>query len=185
MIVLFGGTFNPPHIAHKIIAEVAYDELKPSRFLIIPASVPPHKTNNFIVDFNIRYNWLKKVFSSKFEISNIENKLPKPSYSFQTIEYFSKKDKVILLIGEDSLLNFKKWYKWEEILKKCTLAVYPRFFKNKINTDIPYIKINSPLIDISSTTIRNRITQKKTINGMVEDKIKDEIIKVYTYFTQI
>lgn len=184
MIVLFGGTFNPPHIAHKIITEVAYDELKPDRFIIIPTSVPPHKTNEGIAEFSVRYSWVKKTFSKEFEVSDIENKLPKPSYTLQTVDYFLKKDKVTLLIGEDSLINFKKWYKWKEILKKCTLAVYPRFFKKELITEIPYIKINSPLIDISSTTIRNRIKENKTINGMVNDEIKDEIVKFYTNFTK-
>jgi len=184
MLILFGGSFNPPHIGHRIIAEIAYDEFKPDRFLIVPAGNPPHKSINFIANFDKRYSWCEKVFSENyFEVSDIENNLPSPSFTIRTVEYFSNFDKnIFLLIGEDSFKSFHKWYKWEELLKKVKLIVYPRYFGEKSSglDDSEVIKLQSPIIEISSTDIRQRIKKRKTIKGMVDDKILKEVLKEYS-----
>ncbi|KLO25026.1 MULTISPECIES: nicotinate (nicotinamide) nucleotide adenylyltransferase [unclassified Marinitoga] len=185
MIVIFGGSYNPPHIGHRIIAEYAYDYLKPDKFLIIPAVIPPHKLkNNDIADFKIRFSWCKKTFPQKrFIISNIEEILPKPSYTYQTVTYLKEKynGEIFLLIGEDSLVNFHTWYKWKDLLKEVTLVVYKRYSeKLKFdNYNLPHIFLNSPLIEISSTEIRDRIKKDLSIYGMVDDKISNEVINYY------
>jgi nicotinate-nucleotide adenylyltransferase len=186
MLILFGGSFNPPHIGHKIIAEIAYDEFKPEKFIIMPSPTPPHKTIEHIADYTKRYLWCKDVFNDNyFEVSNLEAILTKPSYTVKTIEYLFHYYKVIyLLIGEDSLINFKKWYKWEDILKKAKLIVYPRYFTEKKNyvDNVEHIMLQSPIIDISSTLIRERIKNGKTVKGMVDDKIIDEVKSFYSYY---
>ncbi|KAF2955335.1 nicotinate (nicotinamide) nucleotide adenylyltransferase [Marinitoga sp. 38H-ov] len=184
MIVIFGGSFNPPHIGHRIIAEYAYDFIKPKKFLIIPAVMPPHKLEEKnIVDFNLRKKWCEITFpKERFEVSDIEKHLPKPSYTYQTVLKLKEKfDDIYLLIGEDSLINFHTWYKWRELLKEVTLVVYKRYHeKLKFdNYNLPHIFLNSPLIEISSSEIRNRIKKDLSIYGMVNDNIVDEIKNTY------
>jgi len=184
MLMLFGGSFNPPHIGHRIIAEIAYDEFKPNRFLIVPSKNPPHKSIDFIANFDKRFSWCERVFFEHyFEVSDIESKLPSPSYTIRTIEYLTNFDKnIYLLIGEDSFKNFHKWYKWEEILKKVKLVVYPRYFEEKdsYSVDFEYVKLESPIVEISSTDIRQRIKKKKTVKGLIDDKIIGEVLKEYS-----
>ncbi|GAB6189301.1 nicotinate (nicotinamide) nucleotide adenylyltransferase [Marinitoga arctica] len=185
MIVIFGGSFNPPHIGHRIIAEYAYEYLKPSKFLIIPAVIPPHKLEEKdIAEYELRLKWCKKTFpKERFIVSDIEKKLPIPSYTYQTIKFIKSKynEEIYLLIGEDSLINFHTWYKWKELLEEVTLVVYKRYSeKLKFeNYNLPHIFLNSPLIEISSTEIRNRIKKNLNIYGMVNDEIVDEIKNTY------
>jgi nicotinate-nucleotide adenylyltransferase len=182
LIVIFGGSFNPPHIAHKIIAEIAYDKIKPEKFFIIPSPIPPHKKNFNFDNFDKRVSWCKKTFDlSRFEVSTIENELSKPSYSFNTIKYFYEFQKdIILLIGTDMLDIFEKWYNYNEILNMVSLLVYPRFGDFNSKKSFNYNFLDSPLMNISSSLIRERIIFKKTVRGMIVDSIYDE---VYSYFS--
>lgn len=180
MIIFFGGSFNPPHIGHKIIANIAYDDFKPDRFIISATPKPPHKKNLDIVDTQKRKIFCEKTFTDSFEISDIEEKLSEPSYTLKTLEYLKKyDDEILLLIGEDSLFNFKKWYKYEDILKISKLLVYPRLGFNT-NNNIPHIKLKAPIIEISSTEIRERVKKHKTIKGMVIESLEEDIKKIYT-----
>jgi nicotinate-nucleotide adenylyltransferase len=185
MIVVFGGSFNPPHIGHRIIAEYAYDYLKPKQFLIIPAVLPPHKLEEKnIANFDIRKKWCEITFpKERFTVSDIENLLPKPSYTYQTVLKLKEmyNDDIYLLIGEDSLINFHTWFKWKELLKEVTLVVYKRYSeKLKFdNYNLSHIFLNSPLIEISSSEIRDRIKKGQSIYGMVNDSIVNEIKNTY------
>jgi nicotinate-nucleotide adenylyltransferase len=180
MIIFFGGSFNPPHIGHKIITNIAYDEIKPDRLIISATPKPPHKKNDNILDTKKRIFFCKKTFGDNFEISDIEQSLSKPSYTLKTLEHLKvQDDDIFLLIGEDSLFNFHKWYKYEEILKISKLLVYPRLGYNTEKSVIPHTKLNAPIIEISSTDIRYRVHNKKTIKGMVDESIEEEIKKAY------
>jgi nicotinate-nucleotide adenylyltransferase len=180
MIIFFGGSFNPPHIGHKIIANIAYDEFKPDKFIISATPKPPHKKNLDIVDTQKRKFFCKKTFADSFEISDIEEKLSEPSYTLKTLKYLKKlDDDILLLIGEDSLFNFKKWYKYEDILKISKLLVYPRLGFDT-NNNITHIKLKAPIIEISSTEIRERVKKHKTIKGMVVESLEEDIKKIYT-----
>lgn len=184
MIIIFGGSFNPPHIAHRIIAEFAYDEFQPENFFVIPAFSPPHKKEEFIENFDIRFSWCKKVFyENYFNVSDLEARLPVPSYTINTVEYLSRTyNNINLLIGEDSLKNFKKWHRWNDIVKKVELIVYPRYCDNSgfKNSNLNFKKLESPILEISSSYIRERVKNQKTIKGLVDDKILEEVIRSYT-----
>ncbi|MGM0639949.1 MAG: nicotinate (nicotinamide) nucleotide adenylyltransferase [Thermotogota bacterium] len=183
MIIFFGGSFNPPHIGHKIIANIVYDEHKPNRFIISATPKPPHKRNFNLIDNQLRKEFCKQTFGNKFEITNIEDELPKPSYTLQTLEYLKNIDNdLFLLIGEDSLYNFKKWYEYKKILEISSLLVYPRNGFRTTKNDIIHTKIDAPIIEISSTYIRERVKKEKTIEGMVEKDIEEKIKQTYKNF---
>jgi nicotinate-nucleotide adenylyltransferase len=185
MIVLYGGSFNPPHIGHRIIAEYAYDYLKPNKFLIIPAVIPPHKLEEKnIANFELRKKWCEITFpKERFIVSDIENDLPKPSYTYQTVLKLKElyNDDIYLLIGEDSLINFHTWYKWKQLMNEVILVVYKRYSERLKfeNYKLPHIFLDSPLIEISSTDIRNRVKKGLSIYGMVSDDLVQEIKNTY------
>lgn len=128
--IIFGGTFDPPHIGHVGLVEKALEIFSPDYFLVIPSPEPPHKEGLKKTSFEARFSMTKLAFQHlhNVEVSDVEHSLPKPSYTFQTLEFLMEniKKPVGLLIGSDSLQNFDSWYRFEEILHKSNLIVYPR-----------------------------------------------------------
>lgn len=191
-IVIFGGSFNPPHNGHIIIAQLVRELFKYSDMHIIPNSTPPHKKVE--VSFSKRFLMTKKTFEkiNNIVVSDIENKLGGISYAINTIKYYENQyNKIFYLVGEDSLLSIDKWYKYEEILKRVTLIVYPRYrtkIKDKyeqIENTIKYLPhsiylLDLPLIEISSSLIRQRVKEGKSIYGFVPDSIIDIVKEVYS-----
>ena len=193
-IGLFGGTFNPIHVGHLIIAEWIRDELEIDTVYFIPTAIPPHKSNSDIIEAKHRYEMVKSAINNhdKFEVSDFEMKSTQ-SYSIDTINFFKNKfrlpDKnIFFIIGEDNLAQLDKWCSPEKIIQACSLIVVPRNFekfkeklkKNK-NKYKDYFIIKFPYLDISSTMIRERIKIGKSIKYLVPDSVEDYIIKEGLY----
>jgi nicotinate-nucleotide adenylyltransferase len=173
---LFGGTFDPPHIGHLLIAQTICEVEKFDKILFIPAYEPPHKKFTSLVEH--RLNMLKIAIAGNpnFELCDLEIKRKGISYSVDTIKivqekYDLKKSELYYLMGTDSLGDFRDWHKAKEILNICQVivAVRPGFSPSDIP---PWImkKIqfaNIPRFEISSTTIRYRWIKNKTIRYMV------------------
>lgn len=165
--IIFGGTFDPPHTGHISLVDKTLHTYSPDRFLVITSPEPPHKDGVKKTSFDARFLMTKLSFNhfQNVEVSDIENELPKPSFTFQTLQYLKGKitEPVGLLIGSDSLQNFDSWYRFEEILKNVHLIVYPR---SGSSTTIPekladfkeHIHIlQGEFIEFSSTQIRQGI----------------------------
>lgn len=190
-IGIYGGTFDPIHNGHLIIAISVIESLNLDKLMIMPTYIPPHK-EGANADFDRRFKWAKKAFNGidKIEISDFEGKRKNISYTFNTIQYFEKLyGKLIYIIGEDSLVNIEKWYKYRELIERVELWVYPRYcekdyllplFKRlgKISMNVHILR-KSPLLQISSTLIRDRIKKGLTIKGYVPEEIEKEIIDFY------
>ncbi len=187
--VIYGGSFNPPHIGHIIILSYALS-LSDGDFYVVTAANPPHKSLE--VDFEKRFEWTKKTFSrfSNIQITDIERKLGGINYAIRTVDFFLNYYKnVTLLIGEDGLGNIEKWYKYDELLSKVTFAIYPRTRDGMLYKrgkeilgslyDKSIIELDTPLIEISSSEIRKRVKEGKSIVGMVVDEIIEEVKRVY------
>lgn len=180
---IFGGAFDPIHIGHYIIANVAVEELQLDRLLIVPTYISPFKWKEGENDSSFRIDILKKVFRDikKIEVSDYEVKKRDISYSVDTINHFNKEIKgdLFLIIGEDNLYSFNNWRNAEDILNKVKLAVFPRKVENYREINISHKFINAPRIDISSSLIRQRIKKGKTINGMVPQIIYKKVMEHY------
>lgn len=182
---IFGGSFNPVHNGHIIIAQLVIEYLKLEKLFIIPAYLPPHKRNAKLVDFEKRYNWLMESFRDikKVEICDFEMKKGGLSYTIDTIDFFTEKISPMpfLIIGEDMAEMFSKWYRYEDILRKSRVCVYPRY-RERVNLDLEdrFLIMDLPLIQISSTVIRKRIKEGKSIKGFVPDSIVQELLEVYS-----
>jgi len=184
-IAIFGGTFDPVHNAHMIIAQYAKEQYDIDRLIFMPGGNPPHKKN--VTDKKFRYEMTKLAIGDNFEISDFEVNREEYSYSLFTLQAFKKKypqNDIYFIIGEDSLDDIQKWYKPEEILKLCKLLVFPRKNYEELCKKIKNTKaalggeifaIDAPIFGISSTQIRNRIKEGKRIEYMVPPKVAEYI----------
>ncbi len=183
---LFGGTFDPPHLGHLILAQTIFEAEKFDKIVFIPAHKPPHKKENGYSPVNDRKKMVKIAIQENpnFVMSELEISRGGTSYSLDTIIEYKKEAKIeskdlYFLIGSDTLKTFHSWNKPNQILKECQLivAIRPGFRPSDINTDI-LSKIqfaNVPRIEISSSQIRERWKEGKTIRYMVTQQVWEYI----------
>ncbi|WP_126992893.1 nicotinate (nicotinamide) nucleotide adenylyltransferase [Thermosipho globiformans] len=188
-LVIFGGSFNPPHNGHIIISQLVREMFKYADMHIVTSSNPPHK--HVDVDFKTRFQLTKKAFEKVkgVEISDIENRLGGISYAINTIEYYEKYyESIFFLVGEDALFSIEKWYRYEDILKKVKMLVYPRYkdktLYERANNVLKELSssiyiLDLPLIQISSTIVRERVKNKQSIYGFVPESIIELVEEVY------
>lgn len=180
-IGLYFGSFNPVHIGHLIIANhiINYTDLQQVWLIVSPHN--PLKPSSSLLN---EYHRLHLVQSSlegetRLKASNIEFHLPKPSYTVDTLAYLKEKypqHLFAIIMGSDSFCNLSKWKNYEIIIKNHPLYVYEREgfrINNGLKADVNILK--APLLQISSTHIRELIKQRKSIRYMVPDIVKEEI----------
>lgn len=174
-IAIFGGSFDPVHIAHELIVKTAIKELDIDRLIIVPTYLNPFK-KSFLFEPKIRFELLKKVFKdfSNVEICDFEINQEKLSYTYETISYIKtlyKPSKIYFIVGEDNLLNLHKWYKIDELKKDVEFVVARRVnFASNIIDNFKTLDID---IDISSTDLREQIDIK-----FIPNNIQEEIINL-------
>jgi len=131
-IGLFGGTFDPVHLGHMQMAEAAMKEFDLDRIAFIPSAQPPHKDTTTISSFAHRVTMLEIACAEKscFEFNTIEDKLPAPSYTIDTLmvlfEHFGHQSQLFFLIGTDAFLEILTWKEYEKILKLINIIIAPR-----------------------------------------------------------
>ncbi len=183
-IGIYGGSFNPPHIAHLIFGEMLYEELQLDKMIFVPSATPPHKKNTNLLDAQKRLRLLQLAISGneRFEVSDIEIQRGGTSYTIDTINALDKVNKnatLYLVVGTDNLVIFHQWKNYQEILDKCTpVAIHrPGIRTDDVQENIlartKFVEL--PLFDISSTGIRQRIRDGKSIRYLVPDSVYYEI----------
>ncbi len=189
-IGIFGGTFDPPHLAHLIAGEIAVEAFALDKLFLIPANVPPHKTGGNISSSEHRLTMteLAAQGNEKFEVSRVELDRPGPSYTIDTlheIQHQLSPEKILLFIGLDQMAIFHTWHKWEQILESAEVVVMIRPWQKFDEIDsslIDRIKIlPMPLMDISSTDIRARVRAGKSIRYLVPDGVREYIAEHRLY----
>ncbi|MBW9169835.1 nicotinate-nucleotide adenylyltransferase [Clostridium estertheticum] len=194
---IFGGTFDPIHIGHIHIAYEALYSLKLDKILFMPAGNPPNKLNKQITDSKIRYDLVNKAIEGEinFEISDYEINKKENSYTYETIELFSKlqsNTEWYFLIGADSLIDLDNWKNVDRLLNGCQLVVYNRagfalekILKQKKSLESKYhnkiIFLDMPIIDISSTSIRESIKEGRNINYLLPKGVEKIVEKFKLY----
>jgi nicotinate-nucleotide adenylyltransferase len=186
-IGIFGGTFNPPHYGHLIVAEFIREEVGLDKIIFIPCSIPPHKQNNEylsqIASPEHRFEMVKlAIIGNKFfEVSDIEINRSGVSYTIDTVNYFVSnfpEEKFYLLIGADQFAEFHTWRKPDEIVQKVNLIVFnrPGFVIPKTEFSKFATFITIPNIEISASTIRKRIRHGKSIKYLVPPAVEEYIL---------
>jgi len=189
---LFGGTFDPPHFGHLIVAQTIFEAEHFDKIVFVPAHIPPHKKERKISSVALRLEMLKiaTMDNPNFEISDIELKRGGISYSLETIHTYKEqtgldREDLYYLIGSDSLKQFQTWQNPKAILKECQLivAIRPGFRPSDIpNWILAKVQFaNIPRIEISSTQIRARWVEDKTIRYMVTQPVWTYINKHNLY----
>ncbi len=187
---IFGGTFNPIHIGHLLVAEYVLTQFLLDKIIFVPTYIPPHKKNWEIVSPEHRCNMIKIALKNNknFVFSDFEIKQKTKSYTVYTLEnFYNKKHKLFLLIGDEWLKKFNTWHRYEEIFKISDLIVIrrirngekiPKFltkYKNKIHFS------NNPIIEISSSMIRERLSKNLSVKYMIPEKVLKYIQKEKLY----
>lgn len=191
---ILGGTFDPLHLGHLLIAEQARDELKLDVVLFIPAGRPPHKALLDVTDASARYEMVEAGIAGNpaFLVSSSDMDLTAPSFTHELLERLSianPDDRLFFIMGEDSIYEFGTWVKPDRILELATLAVARRPLPPAAERELPKVPgierrlkwIPSQPCEISSSDIRRRVQAGKSIRYMVPDAVREyiETHKVY------
>lgn len=191
-IGIMGGTFDPIHIGHLSLAEAVRDELDLDRVIFVPAGEPPHKERGSLGSAEDRYNMtlLGCKDNPFFEVSRTELDREGPSYSVDTIrelkKLYGEDNRFYFILGADSLMEFDNWREPKTLLSLCCFAAVARpgfkskkitaqlkKLKEKYNADIKYTE--SVRLEISSTDIRNKISQGKSVKYSVTEAVLEYI----------
>lgn len=184
-IGLLGGTFDPPHVGHLILAQQALDSLRLDHVLFVPAADPPHKQQEVKSPVQHRLNMLELALrdNDQFGISRVDVDRAGPHYSVDMVSLIQAQYpdyELYFVMGGDSLRNLPKWYRPHELIRLCRIAVMRRphsIIANDMHAAIlPELAqrltiVDAPLIDISSTGIVARIQNGKSIRYLVPDAI--------------
>lgn len=188
-IGLFFGSFNPIHIGHMIIANIMaeHTDLQQVWFVVSPQN--PLKSSKSLIHEHDRYAMVEQAISDNYhlKVSDIEFRMPKPSFTVDTLAYLSDKHPnhdFKLIIGEDNLKSFPRWKNYQVILNEYGLYIYPR--PGSVFSEImehPNVKlVQAPLLDISATFIRRCLKEDKSIKYMVPEAV-EIFIKSHKLFT--
>lgn len=192
-----GGTFNPIHIGHLIMAECAYEQYHLDKVLFMPCKNPPHKQSTTIISEEHRINMVKRAIqnNNNFELSLLEIERQGMTYTVDTISELVEKNPDIdyyFIIGADSLFSLDKWKSPEKLLLITKFIVASRYgmcddellerikmLKTKYGGEFYITKI--PTIDISSSQIRVDIGNSKSVRYQINDSVYDYILKNELY----
>jgi nicotinate-nucleotide adenylyltransferase len=180
-IGLYFGSFNPIHTGHLIIASyIANNTLLEQVWFVISPQNPLKKENSLLNEHHRKHLIdLSIEGEKKLKTSNVEFKLPKPSYTIDTLTYLYEKyphHQFSVIMGSDSFSNIKRWKNYEVLLKNYPIYIYERpGFKVPGNPDPNITILQAPLLEISSTHIRELVHLKKSIRYLVPDIVKEEI----------
>ena len=186
---IFGGTFDPPHIGHLILAEYALEVLGAEKILFVPAADPPHKEGTR-TGTQHRLAMLERSIGDNphFALSLVDVERPGPHYSVDMIRILQTQypnSELYFMIGADSLRDLPKWHRPERLIGLCKLAVLPRpdvvVSADMHEAVLPglaeqVMMLDTPLVDVSSTEIAVRLRAGRSVRYLVPQPALDYIV---------
>jgi nicotinate-nucleotide adenylyltransferase len=184
---ILGGTFDPVHNGHLIVAEVARERLNFNEVLFIPAGQPWLKVERSITPPQHRLQMLRLALDDRpyFRISEMEIGRPGPTYTIDTINALKKRlnaeDELFFILGQDTLMQLPQWYEARNLIRLCYLVAAPRHGVKKpdlkaLEAELPGITqrvmlMKEPLVDISATDIRERAARGLSVRHLVPEPV--------------
>lgn len=186
---LYGGTFSPPHTAHVRAAKLFCREADLQLLYVMPAGIPPHKTQDRWGKADMRFEMARIAFDGVGTVSDYEIKKEGRSYTVETLRYLREKhpdDRLYMLVGEDMFFSLDTWKDPDVIMSICTVVAMRREntllcemesrafeYEKKYGANI--IIIEADPIEVSSSLIRERIERGDSIEGIVPDGVRKYI----------
>lgn len=180
-IGLYFGSFNPIHVGHLLIASHIADSGLVDKVWFVVSPQNPLKPSHTLLNEYDRLHLVNLAIEEddRFKASDVEFKLPKPSYTIDTLIHLEEKypqHQFTVIMGSDSFQNLHKWKNYQLLLKNYSIIIYARPSFNVENNGTENVHIlEAPLLEISSTTIRKAIQQKRSIRYMLPDLVRLEI----------
>lgn len=180
-IGLYFGSFNPVHVGHLIIANHILNTTNTDKLWFIVSPQNPLKQTNTLLNEYHRLHLINLAIGddSRLKASDIEFKLPKPSYTIDTLTYLSEKypqHEFSIIMGSDSFQNITKWKNHKLLLAKYEILIYNRpGFEIFTSSHKHILLAETPVLEISATHIRNLIKEKKSFRFLVPDLVREEI----------
>jgi len=203
-IGVLGGTFDPVHYGHLVIAEEVYATLQLTEIVFVPTGQPPHKTNIEITSAAHRLEMLELAIASNphFTISRVDLDRPGPSYTVDTLQLlrkqWGKNTAIYFIIGGDSLEDLLSWHDPSGILEQLTYLVAvrrPGYNESEasydwLETRLSGIKqrllvVDAPQFDISATDLRQRVSEGRPIKYQTPESVESYIVQYGLYRTKI
>ena len=188
-IGLFFGSFNPIHIGHMALANyfIAYTDLDSLWFVVSPHN--PLKKKESLLNDQLRLDMVEQAIADddRFQVCDIEFRMPQPSYTIDTLTYLSEKhtrNSFVLIMGSDNLTSFHKWKNSQEIISHYTRYIYPRntFDAAGITqAENAVLMKEAPQIEVSSSFIRKSLAQNKDVRHFLPARVYEYIDKYNLY----
>jgi len=188
---ILGGTFDPVHTGHIMVADVVKDELGLTEVVFVPAGEPWLKAGASVLPIEHRLNMVRLAIAGKsyFKASTMEIERKGPTYSVDTLAEMRReiedKDELFFIIGWDNLMELPRWHQPERLVSLCRLVAVPRVGYPvpdlaSIEASIPgisqrVIMLDKPQIDISASVIRERVRQGLSISHLVPEAVEKYI----------
>jgi nicotinate-nucleotide adenylyltransferase len=196
---ILGGTFNPPHVAHLVMAQEARDQLGLDRVLLVPAAVPPHKDVRGVDPgpaARLELCRLAAAGDPGLEVSDLELRRPGPSFTVDTLRELHERDpehELTFIVGGDMAETLPSWHEPEAVLSLARLAVAER---SGVRREVLAERLSGlagadriaffdmPRLDVSSSDLRERVAAGRSIRHLVPDAVAEEIAARGYYHAQ-
>jgi nicotinate-nucleotide adenylyltransferase len=179
-IGVFGALFNPPHVGHLTLCQEALWQLRLQRVVLVPTALPPHRESPpESAELRFRLTQAAALGNPAFTVSRIELDRPGPSYMTDTLRELSNRypgAQLVLLIGEDQLGRLATWHEAESLPRLARLAVARRpdvVVEGADRASVEWIRM--PLLEVSSSDLRRRVADGRSIRYLVPDHVRELI----------
>jgi len=196
-IAVMGGTFDPIHYGHLIVAEAVRSEFKLDKILFMPVGNPPHKSDRKVTSADLRYTmtFLATMTNPYFDVSDLEINRIGYSYTIDTMTQLQKNLKdteIYFIVGADAVHDIFTWKEPEKLFKMCKIVAVtrPGYNKEQLYLEVEQIRkdyngkicfFEAPSFDISSSSIRQRVNTGDTIKYMLPEEVEKYIYKLGLY----
>lgn len=181
---LFFGSFNPIHVGHLILAEYFATQTELDEVWLVVTPQNPLKKKDSLLDQYLRLDLVHRAIegNNNLRATDVEFKLDKPSYTIHTLIHLREQfpdRQFSLIMGEDNLVSLPRWKNFEQILEQFEVLVYPRVGQHPSElAGHPHVHlVQAPVVEISSSQIRNLLKNKQSIRYLVPDAIHEYLLK--------